>query len=120
VTRRLVPVTLPNGGLPLVITAAYTVIRLASASESESVTTKVITNHNHAHALTIRYWQAQRLYDVTTARGGHCTASPVGPVPAAPGPRPARRPARGGRPGETRALGTSNLIEFEGRLFRLL
>jgi hypothetical protein len=51
-------------------TAAHTGMRLASASESESVTTKVVTNHNHAHALTMQYWEVQRLYDVTTAIDG--------------------------------------------------
>src|SRR5438132_1573790 len=45
-------------------------MRLASASESESVTTQVVTNHNHAHALTMQYWEVQRLYDVTTAIDG--------------------------------------------------
>jgi hypothetical protein len=51
-------------------TAAHTGMRLATASESESVTTKVITNHNHAHALTMQYWEVHRLYDVTTAIDG--------------------------------------------------
>jgi hypothetical protein len=50
--------------------AAHTGMRLASASESESVTTKVVTNHNHAHALTMQYWEVDRLYDVTTAIDG--------------------------------------------------
>lgn len=50
--------------------AARTSMRLATASESESVTTKVITNHNHTRALTMQYWQVERLYDVTTAIDG--------------------------------------------------
>ncbi len=50
--------------------AAQTGMRLATASESESVTTKVVTNHNHAHALTMQYWEVHRLYDVTTAIDG--------------------------------------------------
>ena len=41
-------------------------MRLASSSESEQVTTKTITNHNHLHALTMQYWEVQRLYDVRT------------------------------------------------------
>jgi hypothetical protein len=48
-------------------TAARTGLRLASSSESEQVTTKTITNHNHLHALTMQYWEVQRLYDVRTA-----------------------------------------------------
>ena len=47
--------------------AARTGMRLASSSESEQVTTKTITNHNHLHALTMQYWEVQRLYDVRTA-----------------------------------------------------
>jgi hypothetical protein len=50
--------------------AQRTSMRLASASESQDVTTKVITNHNHTRALTLQYWEVQRLYDVTTAVDG--------------------------------------------------
>jgi hypothetical protein len=47
-----------------------TSMRTATASESESVTTKVITNHNHTRALTLQYWEVLRLYDVTTGIDG--------------------------------------------------
>jgi hypothetical protein len=50
--------------------AARTGMRLATASESESVTTKVITNHNHTRALTMQYWEVLRNYDVTTVIDG--------------------------------------------------
>jgi hypothetical protein len=50
--------------------AMRTSMRTATASESETVTTKVITNHNHTRALTLQYWEVQRLYDVTTAIDG--------------------------------------------------
>jgi hypothetical protein len=50
--------------------AARTGIRIASTSESQQVTTKVITNHNHTRALTVQYWEVQRLYEVTTAIDG--------------------------------------------------
>jgi hypothetical protein len=50
--------------------AAHTSMRMATASESEAVTTKVITNHNHTRALTLQYWEVLRLYDVTTAIDG--------------------------------------------------
>jgi len=50
--------------------AMRTGMRMATASESESVTTRVITNHNHTRALTLQYWEVLRLYDVTTAVDG--------------------------------------------------
>ena len=50
--------------------ANRTGMRLAAASESDSVTTKTITNHNHTRALTMQYWQVQRMFDVSTAIDG--------------------------------------------------
>lgn len=50
--------------------AMRTGIRMASASESQSVTTKTITNHNHTRALTMQYWEVLRLFDVATAIDG--------------------------------------------------
>lgn len=50
--------------------AQRTSMRLATATESQDVTTKVITNHNHTRALTMQYWQVHRLFDVTTAVDG--------------------------------------------------
>jgi hypothetical protein len=41
-------------------------IRLARATETQSVTTKVIANHNKAHALTIQYWEVLRKFAATT------------------------------------------------------
>lgn len=46
--------------------AFRTSMRLASATESESVTTKTITNHNHTRALTLQYWEVLRLFNITT------------------------------------------------------
>ena len=51
-------------------TAGRTAMRLASASESMSVTTKTIANHNHAHALTMQYWEVLRNYSTTTVIDG--------------------------------------------------
>ncbi len=51
-------------------TANRTGMRLATASESEAVTTRTITNHNHTRALTMQYWQVLRNYDVTTVIDG--------------------------------------------------
>ena len=50
--------------------ASRTGMRLAAATESDSVTTKIITNHNHTRALTMQYWQVLRMFDVTTAING--------------------------------------------------
>lgn len=50
--------------------ASRTGMRMAAASEEQSVTTKTITNHNHTRALTMQYWQVQRMYDVTTTIDG--------------------------------------------------
>jgi hypothetical protein len=52
------------------VNAARTGMRMATASESMDVTTKIITNHNHTHALTMQYWEVQRMYDVTTTIDG--------------------------------------------------
>jgi outer membrane protein OmpA-like peptidoglycan-associated protein len=41
-------------------------VRLATATETTQVTTKVITNHNRTRALTMQYWEVLRLFDVQT------------------------------------------------------
>ncbi len=41
-------------------------MRLATATERKEVVTKVITNHNHNHALTMQYWQVLRHYRVSS------------------------------------------------------
>lgn len=41
-------------------------VRLATATETTQVTTKVITNHNRTRALTMQYWEVLRLFDVST------------------------------------------------------
>jgi hypothetical protein len=46
--------------------AQRTSIRLATETDRETVTTKVITNHNKAHALTIQYWEVLRKFAATT------------------------------------------------------
>ena len=43
---------------------------MATATESDAVTTKVITNHNKTRALTMQYWEVLRMYNVTTAVDG--------------------------------------------------
>jgi hypothetical protein len=46
--------------------ASRTSIRLATQTDRESVTTKVITNHNKAHALTMQYWEVLRKFTGST------------------------------------------------------
>lgn len=52
--------------------ASRTAIRLATETERETITTKVITNHNKMHALTIQYWEVLRKFLSTTEVEG-CT-----------------------------------------------
>ena len=47
-------------------TASRTSVRLATATERREVVTKVITNHNHNHALTMQYWQVLRHFRVSS------------------------------------------------------
>lgn len=46
--------------------AQRTSMRLATETDRETVTTKVITNHNKAHALTMQYWEVLRRFTATT------------------------------------------------------
>ena len=47
--------------------SARTSVRLATASESSEIVTKIITNHNHNHALTMQYWEVLRHFAVSTS-----------------------------------------------------
>jgi hypothetical protein len=46
--------------------AQRTAIRLATETDRETITSKVITNHNKAHALTMQYWEVLRKFVGTT------------------------------------------------------
>jgi hypothetical protein len=50
--------------------AQRTGMRLATASDVEQVTTKVITNNNRIHALTMQYWEVLRHFSVSTGVQG--------------------------------------------------
>ena len=50
--------------------AQRTGMRLATASDTEQVTTKIITNNNRVHALTMQYWEVLRHFDISTAVDG--------------------------------------------------
>ncbi|MFI0793630.1 hypothetical protein ACH4OY_13205 [Micromonospora rubida] len=43
-----------------------TVVRETSQSEKEQVTTRVVTNYNHMHALSVQYYEVVQVYEVTT------------------------------------------------------
>lgn len=45
-------------------------IRAASSNESSSVSTRIIANHNHSHAMTIQYWEVMRRYRLETCIDG--------------------------------------------------
>jgi hypothetical protein len=46
--------------------ASRSSVRLATSTERREVVTKVITNHNHNHALTMQYWQVLRHFGVSS------------------------------------------------------
>lgn len=46
--------------------AARVSVRMASASDRESVTTRIVANRNHCHSLTMQYWEVLRHFEVTT------------------------------------------------------
>jgi len=50
--------------------AQRTGMRLATSSDTEQVTTKIITNNNRIHALTMQYWEVLRHFQVSTAVDG--------------------------------------------------
>lgn len=41
-------------------------VRLATSTESEMVTTKIIANNNHSHALTMQFWEVVQNYKITS------------------------------------------------------
>lgn len=43
-----------------------TSIRMATSTERQQVTTRVVTNHNHNHALTMQWWEVLRHFAVTS------------------------------------------------------
>jgi hypothetical protein len=46
--------------------SARTGMRMASATDTEQVTTRVVTNHNHGHALTMQWWEVLRHFSVAS------------------------------------------------------
>jgi hypothetical protein len=50
--------------------AQRTSIRLSTATDTETAVTKVITNNNRTHAMTVQYWEVLRHFDVSTVVDG--------------------------------------------------
>ncbi len=57
-------------------------IREVSQSEHEGVSTRVVANYNHMHALTVQYYEVVQLYRVSTRinRADRCLFIPVQPI----------------------------------------
>lgn len=45
-------------------------ISIASSDETESVSSKIIANHNHSHVMTVQYWEVMRRYKMETCIEG--------------------------------------------------
>lgn len=45
-------------------------ISTATDVQSDSVSTKIIANHNHSHSMTVQYWEVMRRYRLETAVDG--------------------------------------------------
>ena len=58
------------------------IVQEVAQSESESVSTRVVTNYNHMHALTIQYFEVVQLYAVRTrlVRSTRCLYVPIEPI----------------------------------------
>lgn len=41
-------------------------VSMATGSETDSVATRIIANHNHSHTMTIQYWEVMRRYRLET------------------------------------------------------
>ena len=53
-----------------IATAQRASIRVASSSDTESVASKIIANHNHSHVMTVQYWEVMRRYRMETCIEG--------------------------------------------------
>ena len=42
------------------------IVREVSQSEHETISTRVVTNYNHMHALTVQYYEVVQAFRVTT------------------------------------------------------
>lgn len=66
--------------------ARATQIRDASETEQESTSTRVVANYNHAHAMTMQYFEVLQIYRLETrvARAERCVFIPMVPLEFTP------------------------------------
>ena len=50
--------------------ANRTSISIATSDENESVSSRIIANHNHSHVMTVQYWEVARRYRLETCIDG--------------------------------------------------
>lgn len=50
--------------------ANRTSISIATSDETESVSSRIIANHNHSHVMTVQYWEVARRYRLETCIDG--------------------------------------------------
>ena len=53
-----------------IASANRTSIRVATSEESESVSSRIVANHNHSHVMTVQYWEVARRYRLETCIDG--------------------------------------------------
>ena len=51
-------------------TAKRLSVRAADSTELESVSSKIVANHNHSHVMTVQYWEVTRRYKMETCIEG--------------------------------------------------
>lgn len=53
-----------------IASANRTSISIATSEETESVSSRIIANHNHSHVMTVQYWEVTRRYRLETCIDG--------------------------------------------------
>lgn len=53
-----------------IASARRTSISVATSEETESVSSRIIANHNHSHVMTVQYWEVVRRYRLETCIDG--------------------------------------------------
>ena len=53
-----------------IASARRTSISVATSEETESVSSRIIANHNHSHVMTVQYWEVARRYRLETCIDG--------------------------------------------------
>lgn len=53
-----------------IASANRTSIRVATSDEAESISSRIIANHNHSHVMTVQYWEVAKRYRLETCIDG--------------------------------------------------